>query len=119
MAYRVVLTTEAKMLLGAVRDRREQKLLVSRLAQLQDNPAQQGKSLRGELSEYRSVRAVGQRYRIIYRIEDEEVLVVVVAIGRRQEGDRQDVYQIAQKLVSTFELDEYLKEELPEMDDRD
>ena len=42
--------------------------------------------------------------------------MIVVAIGRRQEGDRQDVYQIAQKLVSTFELDEYLKEELPEME---
>ena len=107
------------MLLGAVRDRREQKLLFSRLEQLQDDPEQQGKSLRGELSEYRSVRAVGQRYRIIYRIENEEVLVIVVAIGRRQEGDRTDVYQIAQKLVSMFELDEYLKEELPEMDDRD
>ena len=107
------------MLLGAVRDRREQKLLFSRLEQLQENPEQQGKSLRGELSEYRSIRAVGQRYRIIYRIENEEVLVIVVAVGRRQEGDRQDVYQIAQKLVSTFELDEYLNEELPEMDNRD
>ena len=119
MTYRVVLTAEAKMLLGAVRDRREQKLLFSRLEQLQENPEQQGKSLRGELSEYRSIRAVGQRYRVIYRIENEEVLVIVVAVGRRQEGDRQDVYQIAQKLVSTFELDEYLNEELPEMDDRD
>ncbi len=68
------------------------------------------------MSEYRSIRAVGPRYRIIYRIGNEEVLVIVVAIGRRQEGDRQDVYQIAQKLVSTFELDEYLKEELPEME---
>ena len=114
-----MLTAEAKILLSVIRDRREQKLLFSRLEQLQDNPEQQGKGLRGELSEYRSIRAVGQRYRIIYRIENEEVLVIVVAIGRRQEGDRQDVYQIAQKLVSTFELDEYLKEELPEMDDRD
>ena len=34
MTYRVVLTAEAKMLLGAVRDRREQKLLFSRLEQL-------------------------------------------------------------------------------------
>ena len=119
MTYRVVLTAEAKILLSVIRDRREQKLLFSRLEQLQDNPEQQGKGLQGELSEYRSIRAVGQRYRIIYRIENEEVLVIVVAIGRRQEGDRQDVYQIAQKLVSTFELDEYLQEELPELNDRD
>lgn len=45
--------------------------------------------------------------------------MVVLAIGRRQEGNRQDVYQIAQKLVSTFQLDEYLEEESPDLDDRD
>jgi len=119
MSYRVVLTAEAKLLLEAIRDRREQKLLFSPLEQLQENPEQQGKCLRGDLSEYRSIRAVGQRYRIIYRVENAEVLVIVLAIGRRQEGDRQDVYQIAQKLVSTFQLEEYLEEESPDLDDRD
>lgn len=34
MSYRVVLTAEAKLLLEAIRDRREQKKLFSRLEQL-------------------------------------------------------------------------------------
>jgi mRNA interferase RelE/StbE len=104
MSYRVVLTAEARQLLVAIQDRREQSLLVGRLEQLAENPDLQGKALRGDLAGYRSVRAVGQRYRVVYRVETELVLVAVVAVGRRKEGDRKDVYQIAQTLVQTFQL---------------
>jgi mRNA interferase RelE/StbE len=64
MAYRVVLTAEAKQRFGAIQDRREQGILVNRLEQLAESPAQQGKPLRGDLSGYRSIRAIGQRYRM-------------------------------------------------------
>jgi mRNA interferase RelE/StbE len=111
MAYRVVLTTEAKLLLAMVQDRREQGLLIERLEQLAENPDQQGKALRGELAGYRSVRAVGQRYRVVFQVEDAAVIVVIVALGRRKEGDRKDVYQVAKKLVETFQMNEWLEEE--------
>lgn len=39
------------------------------------------------------------------------MIVVVMALGRRKEGDRKDVYQVAKKLVETFQLNEWLGEE--------
>lgn len=114
MTYRVVLTTKAKQLLAEVKDRREQKLLIARLKRLSENPEQQGKSLKADLTECRSIRAVGQRYRIIYRVEKEAVLVIVVALGRRKEGDRKDVYQLAQKLVQTLQLEQLSSDDTEE-----
>lgn len=110
MPYRVVLTEEAERLLTKVRDTRELKLLVARIEKLADNPEQQGKALRGDLVEYRSIRAVGQRYRIIYRVEEKAVLVIVTALSRRKEGDRKDVYQLAQKLIQAFQIEQFIDE---------
>jgi len=42
---------------------------------------------------------VGQRYRIIYRVERSAVVVVVVAAGIRKDGSREDVYRVAAKLI--------------------
>ena len=47
----------------------------------------------------RSVRAVGQRYRVVYRVEREEVVVLIVAAGRRRSGDKSDIYELARKLL--------------------
>ena len=54
---------------------------------------------------YRSIRAVGQRYRIIYQIIQDQVLVVVVGIGRRKEGDRRDVYTVTMRLLVEMMLE--------------
>jgi mRNA interferase RelE/StbE len=51
------------------------------------------------LSGFRSVRAVGQRYRIVYKTEQEQVLVLVVGIGRRKDGDKKDIYVVLEKLL--------------------
>ncbi len=59
----------------------------------------QGKALTGALSGFRSLRAVGQRYRIIYRVVSGEVQVYVVAVGLRQEGSKRDVYRLFGRLV--------------------
>jgi hypothetical protein len=40
--------------------------------------------------------------------------VVVVAMGRRKDGDRQDVYELASKLVNVFQLDQFLEDEKSE-----
>jgi mRNA interferase RelE/StbE len=114
MSYRIVLTAEAKKLLKDIQDRREQGILLKRLEELAESPEQQGKPLRGDLTGYRSIRAIGQRYRIIYQVLDEQVLVVVVALGRRKDGDRQDVYELASKLVTVFELEQFLEDETTE-----
>ncbi|MEG4328624.1 type II toxin-antitoxin system RelE/ParE family toxin [Microcoleus sp. herbarium5] len=59
----------------------------------------QGKALVDNLSGFRSIRAVGQRYRIVYQVEQDRVLVVVVGLGRRKDGDKKDIYTILEKLL--------------------
>jgi mRNA interferase RelE/StbE len=46
-----------------------------------------------------------KRYRIIYRLEDEQVVVVVVAVGIRKAGDKGGVYALATKLARLGLLD--------------
>ena len=61
--------------------------------------------MKKELSGYRTIRAVGQRYRIIYKVENEKVTVLVVALGIRKEGDKKDVYEQAKRLKQSGWLD--------------
>jgi mRNA interferase RelE/StbE len=61
--------------------------------------SKKGKPLRNELSGLISLKAIGQRYRIIYKVVNEQVIVVVVAVGIRREGDRSDIYRIAERLL--------------------
>jgi len=86
-------------MLEAVRDRRVQRLVARRIDSLAQEPDKQGKPLTGELSSLRSVRAGGQRCRILFRVESERVVVLVVALGLRKEGERRDVYELARKLL--------------------
>lgn len=99
MKYTVSLTLEAKKMLAAIADKRVQSKLVDRMELLSQEPEKQGKALLSSLSGYRSVRAVGQRYRIIYTVDKNIVTVLVVAVGLRKENDRSDVYQLAKKLI--------------------
>ena len=105
MTYRINFTPLAREMLFAVEDQRERKLLEKRIDRLADSPQLQGKALGDDLVGYRSVRAVGQRYRILYRVEKERVLVVVVALGRRRAGSKQDIYQVAKRLLQVGLLD--------------
>ncbi|HEY6405869.1 MAG TPA: type II toxin-antitoxin system RelE/ParE family toxin, partial [Ktedonobacteraceae bacterium] len=75
------------------------------LKRLEYEPELQGKPLIDGLASYRSVRAVGQRYRIIYRVDGEQVTVLVVTVGIRKDGDKKDVYQLAKKLIRLGLLD--------------
>lgn len=99
MQYRVTLAETARQHLIAIKDKRIQSKLVKAIGLLATEPAKRGKPLSEELASYYSTRAVGQRYQVIYRIEDEIVTVVVVALGIRKQGDKKDAYQLAKKLV--------------------
>lgn len=100
--YQVILTVQARQLFAQIKDRREQQLLLARIEKLKHDPDKQGKALSEYLIGYRSIRAVGQRYRIIYRIEEDQILVVVVGIGRRKEGDKRDVYEVTKRLLANL-----------------
>ncbi len=103
--WNVVIMPVAKKHLASIRDRRIQEGLKTSLRRLEYEPEKQGKPLSDELAGYRSIRAVGQRYRILYKLEAEQVIVVVVALGMRKAGDKKDVYELAKKLARLGLLD--------------
>ena len=96
--YRVVLTPTARAMLAAITDRRMLGRIRDRIDGLAREPGLQGKPLLAELKGFRSVRAAGQRFRVIYRVRQTQVEVLVVAVGPRREGSREDIYELAQRL---------------------
>jgi mRNA interferase RelE/StbE len=105
MRWQIKLTLPALRQLAAIRDTRVRESIGRRINALEHDPEQQGKPLVDELTDYYSIRAVGQRYRILYKLEAEQVIVVVVALGIRKEGDKKDVYALAKKLARLGLLD--------------
>ena len=98
--YRIELIPLALEMLKKVKDQREQKVLRKRIEQLKIEPDKQGKALSGRLRSYRSIRAVGQCYRIIYRIDQEKIIVIIIGVGIRKEGDKKDIYQILETIFN-------------------
>ncbi|MGR3279895.1 type II toxin-antitoxin system RelE family toxin [Acaryochloris marina NIES-2412] len=99
MEFHIELTELALEMIGAIKDRREQQGIINRIQKLKNEPLQQGKPLTGDLKGLYSVRAVGQRYRIVYQVKLEKIIVIVVGVGRRKEGDKKDVYALLKKLL--------------------
>jgi len=103
--YRVRLTPTAQTMLSAIKDRRIREAIRDRIDGLAHDPEKQGKLLLGELKGLRSLRVVGQRYPIIDRVHEGNLEVIVVGIGRGREGDREDIYRLAQRLIRLGLLD--------------
>ncbi len=97
--YDIQWTETALKMLEAISDVRARRTIFSKAGDLKKEPEKQGKPLTEELSGFRSVRAGGQRYRVIYAVSRQTVIVHIVAVGRRKEGDKKDIYQLAKKLL--------------------
>ncbi len=102
--YKVKLTQIAATNIKKL-DKRTQNQVISKIEALKSEPLLLGKPLKGSLKELRSVRAAGQRYRIIYKVVEEEIVVIVVAVGIRKEGDKGDIYELMKKYIKTGLLD--------------
>jgi len=99
MTFKIVIAPTALKMLKSITDRRVRDLIVKRIDDLTEEPEKQGQPLVAELSGYRSIRAAGQRYRIIYRVANEKIMVYIIAVGIRKEGSGIDIYSLARKLV--------------------
>jgi mRNA interferase RelE/StbE len=97
--YEIQFSPLALEMLEAVQDKRELVKLRDRINQLKLEPDKQGKALTDNLAGLRSVRAAGQRYRIVYEIEEETIVVLVIGVGRRKDGDKKDIYRLLGKLL--------------------
>ena len=93
MKWQIIILPIAEKLLAEISDRRVRESIARRIDRLGYEPDKQGKPMRDELIGFRSIRAVGQRYRIIYKVDGETVTVLVVVLGIRKEGDKKDVYE--------------------------
>jgi mRNA interferase RelE/StbE len=98
MGYQIEITPTALKALEAIADRRTRGAIVRRIDNLAEEPDKQGKPLRGQLAVL-SARAAGQRYRVVYRVEDAKKRVPVYLVSIRREGRRRDVYVLAERLV--------------------
>jgi mRNA interferase RelE/StbE len=97
--FQIEITPTALGMINKVQDRRIRTKIIETIDGLAEDPEKKGKPLTAELDGYHSVRAAGQRYRIIYRIDNEKIIVLVVAAGIRREGDRKDIFELAKKLI--------------------
>ena len=81
LAFKPSALKEWKKLAPAIRDQFKKKLM-KRL----DDPHVPGDALSGLQGCYKiKLKSVG--YRLVYLVEDGEILVTVVAVGRRERGD--------------------------------
>jgi len=99
MPYRIEITPTALEALQTITDRRTRSAIVRRIEALAEEPEKHGKALRGWLAGFSSTRAAGQRYRIVYRVDNKHDRVLVYMIGIRKEGSHRDVYELAEHLV--------------------
>ena len=98
MSWRIVITPTAMKMLSGIADRRVRGKIAAVIDRLGEEPEKQGKALLGELTGLRSIRAVGQRYRIIFKVVGTDIIVIVVAVGIRKDGGKDDIYNLAKKL---------------------
>jgi len=97
--YTIKLTQIAAEFIAKL-DNKSQQQIMEKIEVLKEYPLKVGKPLKGNLQNYRSIRSVGQRYRIIYQVKETEIEVIVVAIGIRRDGDKKnDIYELMKKYV--------------------
>ncbi len=104
MSYRILITDTCLSHIEKISDRKIQRTILDRIKKLAEEPDKQGKKLMKDLSGFRSVHAAG-RYRVIFKIDRQTVVLYVLAVGIRKEGDKKDIYQIAKKLLNAGLLD--------------
>ena len=104
MKYKILITDTCLALIEKIPDKKIRRTILNRIEGLSDEPDKQGKMLVKDLSGFRSIHAAG-RYRIIYKIDKQTVIIYILAAGIRKQGDKKDIYEIAKKLLNAGLLD--------------
>lgn len=99
MLYEVGFTELGKCLLKAL-EKNVRREIFREILLLADQPTA-GKSLIGPLLGLYSLR-VRNRYRVVYRIDEEAKRVYVEFVGERKPGREDDVYQAARRLLENL-----------------
>lgn len=97
--WRVEITQTAAEMIRRISDARIRGKILDAITELTHDPELQGKPMVGDLATYRSMRVVGQRYRVLYTIQAGTITVYVVAAGIRKAGEKADIYELAKRLL--------------------
>lgn len=94
MIHEIKFTPEALEMLLEIKkaSRRDLDAVMKVIESLKDEPNKRGKALVAELTGMRSIRAAGQRYRIVYEVNNDLVQVLVIGAGIRRAGSPRDIY---------------------------
>ncbi len=95
--FDIIFTESALTDLDDIKDARTQKAIARKVDELKTEPDQRGAPLKGNLKDFRKLKAAGGRYRVIYQVAMLESVVTVVVVGIRKEGDKRDAYRIANR----------------------
>ena len=104
MKYKILITDTCLALIEKIPDKKIRRAILNRIEKLSDEPDTQGKMLVKDLAGFRSIRTAG-RYRIIYKMDKQTVVIYKLAAGIRKQGDKKDIYKIAKKLLNAGLLD--------------
>jgi mRNA interferase RelE/StbE len=100
--YKIEIAPTGYRSLAALKDKRTLREISKVIDGLDRAPDEQGKALPAPLEGVRSVRAVRERFRVLYRVDRRKGVVSVLLVGERAPGQDADVYALAQKLLETF-----------------
>jgi mRNA interferase RelE/StbE len=104
LKYKILITDTCLALIEKIPDKKIRRTILKRIEGLSEEPDKQGNMLVKDLSGFRSIHAAG-RYRIIYKVDKQTVIIYILAAGIRKQGDKKDIYKIAKKLVNAGLLD--------------
>jgi mRNA interferase RelE/StbE len=104
LKYEILITDTCLALIEKIPDEKTRRTIINRIEGLSDEPDRQGKMLVKDLSGFRSIHAAG-RYRVIYKIVQQKVIIHILAVGIRKQGDKKDIYKITKKLLKAGLLD--------------
>jgi mRNA interferase RelE/StbE len=97
LTYKIIISDEAKKYLGTL-DVKTRTVISRKIESLKESPYTKGNQLSGNLARFRTIHAAG-RYRVIYEVKTETIMVMVIAVGIRKEGAKVDVYETMKKLL--------------------
>ena len=104
--FRVRITNEAKEMVRRIAKkygRKTYEVLRGLVRDLEFEPEKKGQPLRGPLRGLHSLHY--SRFRVVYRIERDEAVVLVLAAGYHRSDSRSDVYKLIERLVEKGHLE--------------
>lgn len=90
--YKIRVMDPALDMFREINDLVTRSQIKSQRHRLKEAPKKIGSPLNYELNGLYSLRVGGQRYRLIYYVDEEEKAVYLLAVGIRREGSRSDIY---------------------------